>query len=180
MVTEFGHLVGSRIEKAFVLGVGSWIRIDFTRPGGPSDAVGESSPWSLWVTLASWRVDGATRVLGACEDAHDVMSRALGSLVGEELTDVSVGFPGLEAAFSFGEIDLLLFPVHSLTGSGRNPEDGVNGRHWVVSSLSESSLSEGSFAAGPGSTWSVGERADAWVESVKKYLTLVPRDAAAP
>jgi hypothetical protein len=84
---------------------------------------------TLWVNLAAWRLQDAARVLVACEDPRPVIADKITVLRGRRVTAVTVTPPAMEAVFDFDGVRLLVFPVHSETGSA---SEGRQNTQWSL------------------------------------------------
>ena len=128
-----GELTGMEGAQAWqvFLGHGSNLFIDLggqvQLPGrDKARVVGE---WTLWVSLAAWRLQDAARVLVACEEPRPVIAEKITVLKGRRVTAVTVVPPAMEAVFDFDGVRLLIFPIHSETGSA---SAGKENRQWAL------------------------------------------------
>ncbi|NUP51276.1 MAG: hypothetical protein HOW97_28785 [Catenulispora sp.] len=108
----------------------------------------ESKPdrLKLWVYTPAWRLDAADRALAASGDNNDVITAALTSLSGQQVTAVSIAYPSLDTTFMLTACRLRIFPVYY--GSD---ERSVT---WTLNPVPGRQL----LAVGPGSNWSVRTR----------------------
>jgi len=130
LAAELSGMVGAEAWQVF-LGYGSNLFIDL---GGQVELPGRNKArvvgeWTLWVSLAAWRLQDAARVLVACEEPRPVIAEKVMVLKGRRVTAVTVVPPAMEAVFDFDDVRLLLFPIHSETGSASAGEEN---RQWAV------------------------------------------------
>jgi len=127
---ELSGMEGAQAWQVY-LGYGSNLFIDL---GGQVELPGRDKArvvgeWTLWVSVAAWRLQDAARVLVACEEPRPVIAEKITVLKGRRVTAVTVVPPAMEAVFDFDGVRLLIFPIHSETGSASAGEQNTE---WVV------------------------------------------------
>lgn len=121
---EVSGLEGTKAWRAW-LGYGSNLFIEL---GAQVELPGRRGPrvageWTLWVSQAAWRLQDAERVLTACEEPRPVIAEKITVLRDRRVTAVTVTPPAMEAMFDFEGVRLLIFPIHSETGSASAGEE---------------------------------------------------------
>lgn len=104
-------------------GVGSMLTLEFGEPQ-PEDAAGHArGSWSLWVQMASWRIEAGRELLAGSEDSREVIAEALDRICGRRLTGVSADGPVLDATFDFEGVRLKTFSIYAHPAQDGEPYD---------------------------------------------------------